>query len=353
MIVIDGHVHLAQDVLRWNRDVTKSVVEIRQSEAGMSEKGRGRGTIALPEMRRGKVALCFALICVSTDPEGRGWAYRTPQATYAYARGELAYYRVLEEEGLLRMIKDSAALDAHIDERKVPGDSPPPLGFVLAMEGCDPILSPAQLDAWWEDGLRVASLSHYGMGRYAAGTGPSGGVTPIGRELLLEMERLGVVLDVAHLSEQAFWEAVKLFHGPIAFTHGGTRALVPMWRSLSDEQLKVLIERDGVIATSMDDWQIYKGWVRGQSTPDLVSLETVVDHIDHICQLAGNADHAAIGTDLDGGFGTEQSPQDLDSIADLQKLAPILERRGYRQEDIAKIMHGNWLRLLHQAWAHT
>lgn len=355
MIVIDGHLHLAWEMLRWNRDVTKSVVATRQAEAGMSEKGRGRGTVGLPEMRRGEVAVCFGLICISTDPEGgspgRYGSYRTPEATWAAAQAELACYRVLEKQGLVRMIGNSAELEAHINEWKVPGDTQPPLGIVLALEGCDPILSPEQVDEWWKDGLRIATISHYGMGRYAAGTGPSGGVTSIGRELLKNMERLNIILDTAHLSEEAFWEAVDLFHGPIAFTHGGVRALVPMWRTLSDAQLRVLIERGGVIGTSMDNWQITEGWIRQQSTPDLVSLENVVDHIDHICQLAGNADHAAIGTDLGGGFGTEQCPGDLDSIADLQKIAPILRQRGYSEEDVGKIMHGNWIRLLEEAWS--
>jgi membrane dipeptidase len=351
MIIFDGHVHLALDALRLNRDVTRSVVEIRQSEAGMTERMRGRGTISLPDMRRGNIALCFALVAVSTDPEAKvGHSYRTPEATYAYAQAELAYYRVLEAEGALRMIKDSSMLESHIAQWKDVNQASVPLGFVLAMEGSDPVLSPRELEAWWEDGLRVASLSHYSMGRYAAGTGPSGGVTPAGRELLGEMDRLGVVLDVAHLSEQAFWEAIELFRGSVAFTHGGMRALVPMWRSLSDEQLMVLIERGGVVGISMDNWQIHRGWVRGQSTPELVSLEEVVDHIDHICQLAGSSDHAAIGTDLDGSFGTEQTPRELDTIADLQKIHPILRCRGYSEEDIGKIMHGNWMRLLCQAW---
>lgn len=351
MMVVDGHLHLAQDALRRNRDITKSIVAIRQSESGMTGKGRGRGTVALPEMGRGNIALCFALICVSTDPEGQmTGAFRTPEAAFAYARGELAYYRLLEQQGLLREVTDSATLEAHIGEWNACSDTVPPIGYILAMEGCDPILSPGQLEMWWQDGLRIASLSHYGPGRYAAGTGPSGGVTPIGKELLRGMEHLGIVLDVAHLSEEAFWEAIDAFDGPIMSSHGGTRALVPMWRSLSDEQLGVLIERNGVVGISMDNWQIFRGWIRGESTPDVVTLGQVVDHIDHVCQLCGDADHVAIGTDLGGGFGTEQTPKDLDSISDVQKIAPILQERGYSVEDVSKIMHGNWLRLLSQAW---
>lgn len=352
MLAIDGHVHLALDALRGNRDVTQNVLMIRQSEAGMPGKGRGRSTVSLPDMRRGHVGLIFALICVSTDPTGQtGAGLRTPEATYAYARGELAYYRVLEEQGLLRSISDPQALASHVIEWEPPGENAPPIGYVLAMEGCDPVLSPDRLEEWFDAGLRVASISHYGMGRYAAGTGPSGGVTDIGRELLREMERLSIALDVAHLAEPAFYEAVDLFHGPICFTHGGTRAVVPMWRSLSDEQLRILIDRGGVIGISMDCWQISKGWIKGQSTPDHVSLENVVDNMVHICELAGNTDHVAIGTDLDGGYGTEQTPRDVDSIADLQKIPPILRRRGYSEKDVAKVMHGNWMRLLNDAWS--
>ena len=352
MLVFDGHLHLGLEAFRWNRDLTQNAASIRRSEAAMTGKGRGTSTVSFPDMRRGLVVVCFGLITVSTDPDGEGpSSFRTAEATYAHARGELAWFGVMEQQGHLRMMRDSDAMAAHLAEWASPAETAPPLGFVLAMEGCDPILDPEQLDAWWADGLRLASLSHYGPGRYAAGTGPHGGVTPIGRELLREMERLGVILDIAHLSEQAFWETVELHHGPIAFTHGGTRALVPMWRSLSDDQLRVLIERDAVIGISMDDWQISKGWIKGQSTPDHVSLEAVVDHIDHICELAGDTNHAAIGSDLDGGFGTEQSPCDLDTIADLQKLVPLLRNRGYLDGDIAKIMHGNWVRLLNQAWS--
>ncbi|MBC8255288.1 MAG: membrane dipeptidase [Ardenticatenia bacterium] len=355
MIAIDGHVHLAQDVLNWNRDVTQSVLAIRQSEAGMPGKGRGRGTIALPEMRRGRVALFGALICRSTDPQSQGSGLRTPEATYACARGELALYRVLEQRGLLRQIKDTAALDSHLAdwEAAAPeaGGEVPPLGYILAMEGSDPILDPENVYEWWDDGLRMASLSHYGMGRYAAGTGPSGGVTDLGMALLREMEQCKIVLDTAHIAEDAFWPAVNNYDGPLAFSHGGTRALVPMWRSLSDEQMAAILERDGVVGISMDCWQITPGWVKGQATPDHVSLENWADHIDHVCQVAGDTDHACIGTDLDGGYGTEQSPRDVDSIADLQKIPDVLRRRGYAEDDVAKIMYGNWVRLFRETWA--
>ena len=350
MLAIDAHVHLAQDVLRLNRDVTQSIVAIRQSEAGLSGKGRGCGTIALPEMRRGQVGLFGALVCVATDPNTtstNGSYLRTPEATYAVARGEPTLYRVYEQRELLVQVRTRDELGRHLATFGL--EDGPPLGYVLVMEGCDPILDPENVHEWWDEGLRMASLSHYGMGRYAAGTGPSGGITDLGRALLREMAPLGIILDTAHIAEDGFWPAVQAYYGPLAFCHGGCRALVPMWRSLSDEQMRAIVDRDGVIGISMDCWQISSGWIKGQSVPDAVSLENWADHVDHICQMTGNASHAAIGTDLDGGYGTEQSPRDVDSIADLQRIPDVLRQRGYLEEDISKIMHGNWTRLFCQA----
>jgi membrane dipeptidase len=172
----------------------------------------------------------------------------------------------------------------------------------------------------------------------------------MGRELLAEMRRLGIILDLTHLSDQAFWQAMDLFDGPILASHNNCRALVPHQRQFSDEQVRAIIERDGVIGAACDNWMVRPGWARGVKDHEPVHLIDVVDHIDHICQSAGNSDHAAIGSDLDGGFGREQSPMDIDTIADLQKFVQILTARGYGESDVAAIMHGNWLRLLRHAW---
>jgi membrane dipeptidase len=167
------------------------------------------------------------------------------------------------------------------------------------------------------------------------------------------MERVGMILDVTHLSDQCFDEAMDLYGGPCLASHHNCRALVPNPRQISDDRIKKLIARGGVIGAAFDTWMLYPGWVRGETQPNLagVTLEKVVDHIDHVCQLAGNARHAALGTDLDGGFGKEQSPADLDTIADLQKLPALLRRRGYSEADIEGILHGNWVRFFHEAWS--
>jgi membrane dipeptidase len=357
MLIIDAHLDLSMNALQWNRDLLKATYTIRTLEQYVQGKGRGVGTVAFPEMRRGRLALSVAtLIARSTGRPAPHIDYSSPAQAYGAAHGQLAYYRALEQQGHIRVIGDRRALDTHMAEWETwdqahpeESDATPPLGFVISMEGADPILVPEQLEEWWNAGLRLLGPTHYGPGRYAGGTGTELGLTEIGPQLLKEMERLGIVLDLTHLSDQAFWESLRHYQGLVLASHSNCRALVPHQRQFSDDQIRAIIERDGVIGCAFDIWMLQPGYVVGQSA-NMTSIAKVVDHIDHICQLAGNSRTAAIGTDLDGGYGREQSPFDLDTIADLQKLVPLLQERGYKAEDIAAILHGNWLRLLRSAW---
>ena len=303
MLVIDGHLDLSMNALQGNRDLRQAVPTIRTQEKGLPGKGKALGTVAFPEMRRGRVALSIAtLIARSTGHPAPNIDYLSTAQAYGVAQGQLAYYRALEQQGHIRIVADRAALDAHLvewstweaGERPDP-DAAPPLGLVLSMEGADPILEPKQLEAWHDAGLRLLGPTHYGPGRYAGGTGTELGLTELGRPLLAEMERLGVPLDLTHLSDEAFWESLKHYGGPVLASHNNCRALVPHQRQLSDEQLTAIIERGGVIGAAFDAWMLKPGWLwHGGPAPDPeVTLETVVDHIDHICQLAGSAHHAA------------------------------------------------------------
>ncbi|HLW61247.1 MAG TPA: membrane dipeptidase [bacterium] len=360
MLIVDSHLDLSMNALQWNRDLLASAYTIRAQENYTPGKGRGVGTVAFPEMRRGRIALAFAtLIARSTGRPVPHIDYPTPAQAYGIAKGQLAFYRALERQGHIRIIDDAARLEAHIAEWAAwdaahPGDAPeptPPLGFVIAMEGADPILEPAQLEEWERGGLRLLGPTHYGPGRYAGGTGTEEGLTELGAPLLAEMARCGVILDLTHCSDQAFWAALERYSGPVHASHNNCRALVPHQRQFSDEQISAIVKRGGVIGVAMDCWMIVPGWRHGDDNRR-VTLADVVHHIDHICQLAGSCAHAAIGTDLDGGFGREGSPHDLDTIADLQRLVGLLERQGYPPRDIEAIMHGNWLRFLRDAWRH-
>ena len=356
-LIIDSHLDLAWSAVFFNRDLTLEVEDVRRREQGMTDElGRGRNTVTLPELKRAGIRLCIATLLARGGPEQK-WQpaykrtdldYAGPSIAYAAAHAQLAYYRLLENQGHLRFIVNRRELDAHWQQVQRDPDATP-LGIVLSMEGTDPIVEPAQVQEWWDAGLRAAGLAHYGRGQYAYGTGVDGPLSDKGLVLLREFERLGVALDVTHLSDQSMAQALDVFRGAVLASHHNCRALVPRDRQLSDEQINRLVARGAVIGAALDAWMLYPGWVRGQTQPEVVSLEAVADHVDHVCQIAGDTRHVGIGSDLDGGFGNEQTPRDLNTIADLQKLAGVLSHRGYSDADVDAIFHGNWLRFLHNA----
>ncbi|GHO82964.1 peptidase [Dictyobacter formicarum] len=358
MLIIDAHLDLGWNALQWNRNLELSTSTLRMLEVGISGPGRAMGTTALPELHKGKVAVCFAtLLARSTGRPEPYIDYGSPAQAFGIARGQLAYYQALEKAGHVRILTEKVALESHMAEwqawdadQQTDEQKQPPLGLVISMESADPILDADELSEWQAAGVRLIGPAHYGPGRYAGGTGTELPLTPSGRELLIQMQKYNIILDATHLSDQAFWEAMRFYDGPVIASHNSCRSLVPHQRQFDDEQLKLIIERDGVIGMPLDLIMLQFGWIRGGLTNPRVNLVQIVDHIDHICQLAGNSKHVGIGSDLDGGFGREQSPQDLDTIADLQKLGLLLAQRGYAEADIMAILHGNWLRLLRRVW---
>ena len=349
--IIDSHLDLAWNALGWNRDLSLAVPEMRRMEAGLEGKGRGANTVSFPDMRRGRVGICLSTLLARRNTRGNyvNLDFRTPEIACAVARGQLAWYEQLAEDGVCRIISDWAGLESSIEAWKR-DETDEPLGFVISMEGADPILKPSEAGRWFRHGLRVVGLAHYGPSTYAHGTGCSGGLTAAGRELLRVMQDLGMILDLTHLADESFREAVELFQGVVLASHNNCRAITPGGRQFADDQIRQIIERDGVIGAALDNWMLVPEWTPDPAICPPVTLENVVNHMDHICQIAGNARHVAIGSDLDGGFGTEQSPSDLDTIADLQKLEPILHARGYSEKDVQGVFHGNWARLFARAW---
>ncbi|MCL5006268.1 MAG: dipeptidase [Acidobacteria bacterium] len=350
MIVVDSHLDLAWNALNWNRDLTLPVEAIRRAEAGMREYHRGANTVSFPEMRRAEVAICLATVLArSTTRDEALLDYRSQEIASAMGHGQQAYYRIIEEQGQLRMLKNGDDITHHLEAWR--NGSHERLGYILSMEGADPILSPKDAANWWGKGLRVVGLAHYGAGIYAQGTASPGGLTAKGFELLKAFEELGMIVDVTHLSEQGFWQVLDSFQGPVLASHNNCRALVPGDRQFSDRQIRALLDRGAVIGAAFDSWMLWPNYVPGETDNSQVMLSSVADHIDHICQLAGNARHVGIGSDLDGGFGREQSPSDLETIVDLQKLPLHLKPEGYNEGDIEAVMHGNWLRFFTEAWS--
>jgi membrane dipeptidase len=300
-------------------------------------------------MRRGGVAVCLAAVLARAKPDakpsgGPSIDHPTQEIACAVARKQLAYYRKLERRGEASIILTAGELSNHWRRWEEGSSGELPVGFIPSMEGADPIVGPAQAEDWWSDGLRVVSLAHYGSSAFAMGTGGSGPLTPDGVQLLAQFERLGMILDVTHLAEPAFFEALDRFGGPVMASHNNCRALVPGDRQFSDEQLRRLFQRDAVIGVALDAWMLWPRWEIGKTSREVVTIDAVADHIDYICQLSGSARPVGIGSDLDGGYGREQTPVGLDTIADLQKLAGTLAERGYSDDDIDAVFHGNWLR---------
>lgn len=356
MLIIDAHLDLSMNALEWNRDLTRPVSEIREREKGMTDKlDRAIGVVSLPALREGKIGLVVATQIARYVEKGSnlpGW--HSPAQAWAQSQGQLTWYKTMEELGEMKQITNVDDLNSHIQlwEDDSIADSSKPVGFILSLEGADSLVDISYLEKAYANGLRALGPAHYGPGRYAPGTGMTGPLTADGVELVKEMDRLGMILDVTHLTDVGFDQALNLFKGPVWASHHNSRTLVDHQRQLTDDQIKELIRRDAVIGGSLDVWMMVPGWVRGKSDPfkDGAPLEKIIDHYDHICQLAGNSRHIAVGSDLDGMFGKEQCPYDLETIADLQNLEGLLSKRGYSQEDIENVLHGNWLRFLRKNW---
>jgi membrane dipeptidase len=368
-LIFDMHLDLAMNALEWNRDLRWPQERIRRWEQHLKDKvDRGNNTVCFPEMRRGGVGLCVATQIGRHSPYFHrlpGW--NSPEQAWAQTQGQLAWYRIMEEAGELTPIRTRGELDRHLAmwRKSLPCDNGTPyvvesrrqakhvpIGFVLSLEGADSLVNLHYLERSYQDGLRALGPAHYGPGVYAHGTDAAGPLTPQGKDLLKEMERLGIILDVTHLCDECFWEALDCYQGPLWASHQNCRRLAPWNRQFADDQIRAVIERGGILGMAFDAIMMVPGWVHLRSRPEdfQLRIERICDHIDHICQLAGSANHIGIGTDLDGGYGSEQTPMDLKSIADLQVLPDLLQARGYTQHDIDGMLWRNTVEFLRRVW---
>ena len=356
MLIVDAHLDLAMNAMEWNRDLRQPIHQIREREKGLTDKpDRGNATVSLPELRTGNIGLVVATQIARYAAPGSpltGW--NSPEQAWSQTQAQLAWYKAMEDEGEMIPIKNLRQLNIHLD---VWNDGDPnehkPIGYILSLEGADSLITVEYLERAYEYGLRAVGPAHYGPGRYANGTNATGKMDKEGLVLLKKMEELNIILDTTHLCDDAFWQAMDHFHGNIWASHNNCRAIVDHNRQFSDDMIKVLIERGAVIGAAFDAWMIVPGWERGKSKPKEMncSIEKVIDHIDHICQLAGNTLHVGIGSDLDGAFGKEQCPYDLETIAGLQTIPSLLRKRVYSEKDVESIMHKNWINFLRKAWS--
>ena len=347
--IFDCHLDLSMNATEWNRDLTLPIEKIRELEKDLYDKpDRGNATVCFPELIKGNIGLCVAtLISRYVKPNNPLPGWNSPEQAWAHAQGQLAWYRTMEDREEMIQITDKNSLIKHL-EKWNNNSIKKRIGYILSLEGADSIINLDYLYNLYDQGLRAIGPAHYGPGTYAFGTGSIGGIGKKGKELLKEIEKLNLILDVTHLCDQSFWETLDNYNGNLWASHSNTRTIVPDERQFSDDQIKELIKREAVIGMAFDAWMMIPNWERGISNPAQKKLliENIVDHIDHICQLTGSSNHVGLGSDLDGGFGKEQCPSDIGTIADLQKLDGILKKRGYNDDDINKIFNKNFIDFL-------
>lgn len=370
-LIIDAHEDIAFNVLCAGRDHRRSARETRALEAGHDDIRRhlGLATLGLAEWLEGRVAVIFATIFVeparSTFASDFSATYATPDEAHAIGQRQLDVYRSMTAgPGPFRLVQHAGDLDRVLASwTSDPPDGAAPggaaraagtgeaaaareIGLVLLMENADAIREPDELDAWYEAGLRLVGPAWMGT-RYCGGTFEPGPLTDLGRQLLSRMAARRMVLDTSHMAEDSFFDAVERYPGPVIASHSNPRRFVAGDRHLTDEMIRALIARDGVVGHVPFNAFLVPGWRRtAGGRKDAADLKTVVRAIEHICDLAGNARHVGFGSDLDGGFGAEATPVGIDSVADLQAVSAALSDRGFSDADVARIAHGNWLRVL-------
>ncbi|QRN83154.1 membrane dipeptidase [Chloroflexota bacterium] len=359
-LIIDSHEDLAWNMVNLARDYTKSALETRSSERNTPIPAyNGNTLLGRPEYVQSKVALVFGTLYVSPRRLEKGSypveTYETPQQAHQAYRKQLdAYFRLADEQpNDFTLIFSQSDLQAHwktwqafdIDDT-LPA---PPTGIVVLMEGAECVVEPAQVADWFEWGVRLIGPAWAGN-RYCGGTREPGPLTKLGYELLDRMADQGFILDISHMDHESARQSLDCYPGQVIASHANAEALIrdlPINRHLKDATIHQLIERNGVMGivplNGFLDW----GW-QDRGGRASMSLELVADQIDYVCQLAGDSRHVALGTDFDGGFGVEKVPMELNTIADLTQLDPLLKKRGYNQEDIARIFHGNWYRILQE-----
>ncbi|HML02196.1 MAG TPA: membrane dipeptidase [Candidatus Bathyarchaeia archaeon] len=339
--IVDGHEDIAFNALSLRRNFLDKISNIRTKNAFKSE---GIPTVSFPELKKGNVRIVFATIWVAPcqkSPVPRGLCYSASDEAHALAMAQMDYYRSIESQGYVNIIRTKAELKEHLScKTKV--------GLVILMEGADPILAPKEAKEWFRAGVRIIGPA-WQRTKYSGGTGAPGPLTKEGKELMAEMETAGMILDMSHMADESFFDALDLFHGNVIASHSNCRKYVPTDRQLTDEMIKALVSKNGVIGTVLFNKFLDPDWKRKGKAKKEVTFSAVIKHMKNVCDLSGDTLHSAIGSDLDGGFGAESVPRGIDTVADLQKLGDALGNEGFSVIEVSNIMADNWIRLLKRA----
>ncbi len=353
--LIDAHEDLAWNMLTFGRDYTQSAYTIRereQREGSLAPQVNGDTLLGWPQYQEGGVVVVFATLFIApVRRKGGTWdvlVYETPEeAQYLTLRQWEAYQALVEGHPhqflLLRTQPEFEQLWTKTTQTL---NEPHPVGLILLMENAEAIQTPEDLAEWYHRGLRILGPAWAGT-RFCGGTGEPGPLTDEGRRLLRAMAEWNLGLDISHMDEPAALEALDTYPGPVLASHANPKMAIGDTgnRHLSDIVLKRLFERDGVVGIIPYNRFLDPHW-RPSDGKQAVSLRRVAELVDYICQMAGTSRHVGIGSDFDGGFGRQHVPAEVDTIADLQNLAPILQEWGYTETDLRALFAENWKRLL-------
>ena len=355
--IIDAHEDLAYESLYGEFDYTRSVEENRRNYHGPETFG---STIGWPELQKARVGIIFGTIFLSPPNSGnnllknRETTYISRDDFHAAVLRQLDFYDRLQDghPDQFRRILSRSDYDETVRKLDDGSRSEYPVGLIGLLEGAEGLRSFEDLELYHERGIFLLGPV-WGGGRWCAGTKSremKDALTDDGRMLLDRMSALGMVLDISHMKNHSAMDALDHYDGTVIASHANCNALVenmPVERHLNDETIRMLIEHDGVMGVIPFNFFLCPGWKYDDpESRKAVTLNTLANHIDHICQLAGNSRNAAIGSDFDGGFGYPSIPYEMNDISDLPKLAGILEKRGFRENDIENIFHKNWQRIL-------
>lgn len=324
LTLIDGHLDLAFNTT-LGRNLTLSLEALR---AGDPVPGQV-ATVTFPELRAAHLRVCLGTLFAAPFDARTGAGYTDHQGARAQATAQLDTYHRWQDAGLIRLLTHAQDVQAHLD------DPDGPLGVVLLMEGADPIRDADDLHFWVQAGVRVIGPA-WGATAYAGGTDAPGPLTPAGRELVAAMRDLNITLDASHLDDAAFWDAVDIGPKMIA-SHSNARAIVPGNRHLTDDMARAVAGTGGVIGLVC-----LNRFTRPlpEDSLERVPLDELAAHARHYAALVG-WDHVGLGTDLDGGFGAEKTPEGLGRYRDLPALLDCLP--AHVREAVAA---GNWARWL-------
>ncbi|HSH04848.1 MAG TPA: membrane dipeptidase [Anaerolineae bacterium] len=357
MFIVDAHLDLAYSALSFDRDLRQSVAILRGREPLKGHPVGGQVTVAVPDLIEAGVGLVWSTLystphTVVSRQLGERLIYRNGEEAHRLAQKQLDYYhRLADEDSRVRLVTDGQGLNDVLSSHGVTAgpvaSEEKLLGLFILMEGADPVRAPEEIPMWHERGVRAIGPAWHTT-RYAPGAGyDDGAPLPAEGVALLEMmAEWGMILDISHMGERAALTALEIYGGQVVATHSNARKLLGgSRRHLADEQIRLLAERGGVMGVVLYNKFLKVGYRLGDGK-HMVGVAEVVAQIDYVCQLLGTAEHVAIGTDFDGGFGALDIPAEVDGPVDLIKIGAGLQARGYDEGDIGLIMGGNWVRVL-------